>query len=131
MDDGGEGRYGRNGMKFDAEKLHQDNTKAEIYRLLRNAGIGCCLEYRHKIKGQRSCIFDLIVVRNRRILLIVEAKNTPNWGWGNKKQHGRYSRFGVPVWLVTSFCQAKSVAEEIIDHIESSKPFPKFRSFRK
>lgn len=130
MDDGGEGRHERNNMKFDTEKLHQDNTKAEIYRLLRNAGISCCLEYRHKIKGQRSCVFDLIVVRNRRILLIVEAKSTPNWEWKKGNQYRRYSRFRVPVWLVTSFCRAKLVATTIIDHMESSKPFPKFRCFR-
>lgn len=118
------------GMKIEIERLHQDNTKAEIYRRLRNAGVGCCLEYRHKIEGRRACVFDLVVIQKGCIVLIVEAKSSANWNWKCKRQHAKYSRFSVPIWLVTSFCQAKSVACEIIDHVHAGKGFSKFRCFR-
>ncbi len=85
------------------ERKHEDNLKVELFVTCKHEGIKLELEY-----GYKNCRFDGVVVRQGRILAIVEIKNwTIQQAMKNKRdlpeQLKKYRKFGIPVLVLWSF----------------------------
>lgn len=84
-------------MQFINRKLNSANVQAEFYRRCVENNIFCVLEYKHE-----KCRFDAIIVRDSRIIFIIEVKNyrRPKPDAPNTKQLQKYAVYGVPVILI-------------------------------
>jgi len=90
-------------MRYVRKRLHEDNRKAQIDRLLRPLGIHFVLEYTHK-----NCRFDGVVVREGEILAIVEIKSWSESQFKKAKrftpkQFAKYLKFDIPVLVIWDF----------------------------
>lgn len=88
------------------KRLPEANIQAELYRLLRNSNIKCCLEYRMLCKETDSFLrADIVTIKNNRITSIIECKSRDNNFNVNTsgKQYYQYSTFGIPIFYCMNF----------------------------
>lgn len=86
--------------------LPEANIQAELYRHLRNDGIKCCLEYRMYVEEFNTfCRADLIIIKGKKIIAIIECKSRDNNFEVNKggKQFRQYKTFGIPIFYCMNF----------------------------
>ena len=101
-------------MKYNKPKReHKDNLKIELASSLSKSSIFMHLEYKHK-----NCRFDGVIVRNNKILAIIEIKN-----WSESRaltrskkpsdQLNKYLKFGVPVYVLWTFNGTKGLVKRL------------------
>lgn len=102
-------------MIYVKPSTHNATTvQCEMYRKLINNGIPVEVEY--KIKGSR---FDLIVVKNGKVIAIVETKKaTKNHKLG--KQYKKYSSYGVPLFYVRGMIQVSGTVKQLVNLYQNS-----------
>lgn len=96
-------------MFFTPGRFKEANVQAEFYHQCVNNGINCYLEYRSAWNGLSGCRFDAVIHNHVEILAIVECKSIANsyrrklrkQNWLSSSQYKKYSKFGVPIYLIT------------------------------
>ena len=100
-------------MLFKETKISEAQIQAECYRRLRNLGIEVYLEYKH-----RNCRFDLVVVENGEIVVIVEIKNHQRHydpaRTFKTKQFKKYSSLGIPLVYCLSWDELEKTISQIL-----------------
>ena len=97
------------------KRIPEANVQAEIYRLLRNKGIKCCLEYRVEVPEYNNHLrADIAIINGDDIACLVEVKSRKN-GKINKegRQYKKYISLGVPVIYCLSFKEVGHCVDEI------------------
>ncbi len=104
-------------MKFKAPKvLPEANTQAEIYRILRNKGIKCCLEYGMKCEYQnRNIRADIAVIKDGYIICLVECKSKGSSPDEEGRQYDAYDSLGVEFIYCMGWKEIKKTVEYIIE----------------
>ena len=98
-------------MKFISPKSRKSAVwQAKFFSEIEKRGIQCELEYRVD-----RLVIDAVVVKNDEIIALVEAKRTPckNNRWWKTKQCERYSKLGIPVFLINSQESVDKTVQEI------------------
>jgi ubiquinone/menaquinone biosynthesis C-methylase UbiE len=88
-------------MRFIPRKVSEANVQAEFYRVCKEAGITCFLEYLSSWNGTPGCRFDCVIVQNGLIKAIIEVKSRKRVK--EPKKMKKYRIFGVPVLLVEGY----------------------------
>jgi len=105
-------------MKFiKPKKLPEANIQAELFHLLRNEGIRCCLEYSmHCEQTGNNLRADMVTVIGDDIGCIVECKSrTGNFTIDTEgRQFIQYKSFNVPLFYCMNFAHVKKTLESII-----------------
>jgi len=103
--------------------LPSAEVQAEVYRRLRALGIECHLE--HRIPGAagyrktwRTCVFDLVVVFDWKIVAIVECKrrlvdDADRDSRQRTKQAAAYRQFGIPLFWCFGWEEIQKTVEEV------------------
>ena len=100
-------------LKIDNKSIEISNIKlteaqigAEFYHQCKLLNIGVYMEHVHE-----NCRFDAVLIKNNKIILIVEFKNRSLGKelWINKegRQFRKYSKYGVDIMYITNFSQIK------------------------
>jgi hypothetical protein len=91
-------------------KANEAQIGAEFYYQCKLLKLGIYMEFIHE-----NCRFDAVLVRNNKIILIVEFKNNSpdNEFWINKqgRQFRKYSKYGVDILYITNYSQIKEAVE--------------------
>lgn len=91
-----------NYFTFNPERIPSPEVQAELYTWCKIAKIPVFLEYRHS----PDCKFDMVVVVNGLVILIIEIKNYVTEGFRIKTgnlQFQKYKKHGVPVLIVGNY----------------------------
>ena len=108
-------------MKFKKpDKLPSANIKAEIYRLLKEHDIKCCLDYRVATEYGELATFSIVIVKDSLIVcaIIVKSMNNNTGLNVNTSRYKKYKSFGFDLFECTRFSQARTVVDDIVEYLE-------------
>ena len=113
-------------IAFDPDEQCTEATiQAEFYHQCRLKGIQCALEYSAFIRfvdGRRSpiSIFDMVILNRERtkVWAIIEVKkdetHSHEYTWYNTEQGKKYKKYGLPIYLVITMQDIKTIINVII-----------------
>lgn len=83
-------------------------VQCEVYRQLSNLGIEVLAEY--KSYGSR---FDLVVIKDGKIVAIIETKKYAKPGPNRGKQYEKYKSYGIPLIYTRGMEQVADTIQEV------------------
>lgn len=93
------------------KRMPEANIQAEIYRYCRNNNISICLEYK-----KDNCRFDAVIIKNEKIIAIVETKSRKNIDHDRVKrtlQYRKYKKYNVPIILCLHWSEIEKTCQTI------------------
>ena len=102
------------------KKLPSANIKAEIYRLLRDNNIQCCLDYRLATEYGELATLSIVVIQDDEIVcaIIVRSMNSNDGLNTNTNRFRKYDSFGIDLFECTRMDQVPSVVDQVIAWIK-------------
>lgn len=90
-------------MKFEPKNISEGLIQCELYHRCREEGIEAYPEYYCKLDDGRGCRFDLVIIHDEEIIMIIEVKSRPKSYIPQKgKQYQKYKQTGLPVIYCTN-----------------------------
>ena len=107
-------------MKFiRPRRMPEANIQAEIYRGLRNRGVKCCLEYKHRLNNNKFIRADIAVIKDDQIILFIECKSRKEGAEPFKegRQYNNYSNSGVDFIYCMNWLEIQNTIKEVLNRM--------------
>lgn len=94
------------------KRLPEANLQAELYKRLKDIGIGSCLEYHFKDFRLRA---DLIVIKQNEIICACEVKSyrTDREPHLDTKQYQKYLKLNIPIFYLVNLKNLDTIIYKI------------------